>query len=172
MSILDKLNEKQREAAKKIEGPLLILAGAGSGKTRTITYRIAHMINEKGISPYKILAVTFTNKAAKEMRERVELLIGEDAHKAMISTFHSFGVRLLRVYGDKLGYNANFTIYDTDDQKRVIRGIMKELVVNDKSLTEGAVVSIISKLKENSISVSDYEKENRFDSNYKIILEC
>lgn len=172
MSILDKLNEKQREAAKKIEGPLLILAGAGSGKTRTITYRIAHMINEKGISPYKILAVTFTNKAAKEMRERVELLIGEDAHKAMISTFHSFGVRLLRVYGDKLGYNANFTIYDTDDQKRVVRGIMKELVVGDKSLTEGAVVSIISKLKENSVSVSDYEKENRFDANYKIILEC
>lgn len=172
MSILDKLNEKQREAAKKIGGPLLILAGAGSGKTRTITYRIAHMINEKGISPYKILAVTFTNKAAKEMRERVELLIGEDAHKAMISTFHSFGVRLLRVYGDKLGYNANFTIYDTDDQKRVVRGIMKELVVGDKSLTEGAVVSIISKLKENSVSVSDYEKENRFDANYKIILEC
>lgn len=172
MSILNKLNQKQREAAEKIEGPLLILAGAGSGKTRTITYRIAYMINEKGISPYKILAVTFTNKAAKEMRERVELLIGEDAHKAMISTFHSFGVRLLRVYGDKLGYNANFTIYDTDDQKRVIRGIMKELVVNDKSLTEGAVVSIISKLKENSVSVSDYEKENRFDSNYKIILEC
>lgn len=172
MSILNKLNQKQREAAEKIEGPLLILAGAGSGKTRTITYRMAYMINEKGISPYKILAVTFTNKAAKEMRERVELLIGEDAHKAMISTFHSFGVRLLRVYGDKLGYNANFTIYDTDDQKRVIRGIMKELVVNDKSLTEGAVVSIISKLKENSVSVSDYEKENRFDSNYKIILEC
>lgn len=172
MSILNKLNQKQREAAEKIEGPLLILAGAGSGKTRTITYRIAYMINEKGISPYKILAVTFTNKAAKEMRERVELLIGEDAHKAMISTFHSFGVRLLRVYGDKLGYNANFTIYDTDDQKRVIRGIMKELVVNDKLLTEGAVVSIISKLKENSVSVSDYEKENRFDSNYKIILEC
>ncbi|MCQ8211277.1 UvrD-helicase domain-containing protein [Cetobacterium somerae] len=172
MSILDKLNEKQREAAQKIQGPLLILAGAGSGKTRTITYRIAHMINEKGISPYKILAVTFTNKAAREMRERVELLIGDDAHKAMISTFHSFGVRLLRVYGDKLGYNANFTIYDTDDQKRVVRGIMKELVVNDKSLTEGAVVSIISKLKENGVTVSDYEKENRFDANYKIVLEC
>ncbi|WP_047384269.1 MULTISPECIES: ATP-dependent helicase [unclassified Cetobacterium] len=172
MSILDKLNEKQRAAAQKIEGPLLILAGAGSGKTRTITYRIAHMINEKGISPYKILAVTFTNKAAKEMRERVELLIGDDAHKAMISTFHSFGVRLLRVYGDKLGYGANFTIYDTDDQKRVVRAIMKELVVTDKSLTEGAVVSIISKLKENSVSVADYEKENRFDNNYKIILEC
>lgn len=172
MSILDKLNEKQREAAAKIEGPLLILAGAGSGKTRTITYRIAHMIQEKGISPYKILAVTFTNKAAKEMKERVELLIGDDAHKAMISTFHSFGVRLLRVYGDKLGYNSNFTIYDTDDQKRIVRGILKELVVKDKNLTEGNIVSIISKLKENGVTSSDYEKENRFDMNYKIILEC
>ncbi|MGL6065531.1 MAG: ATP-dependent helicase [Cetobacterium sp.] len=172
MSILDRLNEKQRAAAQKIEGPLLILAGAGSGKTRTITYRIAHMINEKGISPYKILAVTFTNKAAKEMRERVESLVGDDAHKAMVSTFHSFGVRLLRVYGEKLGYGPNFTIYDMDDQKRVVRNIMKELVLTDKSLTEGIVVSIISKLKENSITVSDYEKDNRFDTHYKIVLEC
>lgn len=89
MSILDKLNDKQREAAAKIEGALLILAGAGSGKTRTITYRIAHMIDEIGISPYKILAVTFTNKAAKEMKERVESLVGEDAKRVMISTFHS-----------------------------------------------------------------------------------
>ncbi|MGL4988944.1 MAG: ATP-dependent helicase [Cetobacterium sp.] len=172
MSILDRLNEKQRAAAQKIEGPLLILAGAGSGKTRTITYRIAHMINEKGVSPYKILAVTFTNKAAKEMRERVESLIGDDAHKAMISTFHSFGVRLLRVYGEKLGYGANFTIYDTDDQKRVVRNIMKSLVLTDKSLTEGMVVSIISKLKENGVTISDYEKDNRFDNHYKIVLEC
>lgn len=172
MSILSKLNSKQREAAEKIEGPLLILAGAGSGKTRTITFRIAHMIQEKGISPYKILAVTFTNKAAKEMKERVESLIGDDAHKAMISTFHSFGVRLLRVYGDKLGYAPNFTIYDTDDQKRIVRNIMKELVIKDKGLTEGAVVSIISKLKENGVTPSDYEKENRFDMNHKIILDC
>lgn len=172
MSILDKLNEKQREAAEKIEGPLLILAGAGSGKTRTITYRIAHMINEKGISPYKILAVTFTNKAAKEMKERVESLIGEDAHKAMISTFHSFGVRLLRVYGEKLGYNANFTIYDTDDQKRVVRNILKALVVKDKNLTEGIIVSTISKLKEDGVGPDQYEKENMFMPNYKIIAEC
>ncbi|MGL5052606.1 MAG: ATP-dependent helicase [Cetobacterium sp.] len=172
MSILDRLNEKQRAAAQKIEGPLLILAGAGSGKTRTITYRIAHMINEKGISPYKILAVTFTNKAAKEMRERVESLVGDDAHKAIVSTFHSFGVRLLRVYGEKLGYGSNFTIYDMDDQKRVVRNIMKELVLTDKSLTEGIIVSIISKLKENSITVSDYEKDNKFDTHYKIVLEC
>ena len=143
MSILDKLNDKQREAAAKIEGALLILAGAGSGKTRTITYRIAHMIDEIGISPYKILAVTFTNKAAKEMKERVESLVGEDAKRVMISTFHSFGLRLLRVYGDRLGYNANFTIYDTDDQKRVAKNIMKDLVVKDKSLKEGLVASII-----------------------------
>ena len=98
MSILEKLNDRQRKAAEKIEGALLILAG--SGKTRTITYRIAHMIQELGISPYKILAVTFTNKAAKEMKERVEDLVGEDGRRTMVSTFHSFGVRLLRTYGD------------------------------------------------------------------------
>lgn len=172
MSILDKLNEKQRAAAEKIEGALLILAGAGSGKTRTVTFRIAHMINEKGISPYKILAVTFTNKAAKEMRERVEKLVGEDAYKTTVSTFHSFGVKLLRIYGDKLGYNSNFTIYDTDDQKRIVRNILKEIAYTDKSLTEGNIVSIISKLKENRVTPEEYEKENSYDNNYKIILEC
>lgn len=171
MSILDKLNEKQRAAASKIDGALLILAGAGSGKTRTITYRIAHMIEEKGISPYKILAVTFTNKAAKEMRERVELLIGEDAKRAMISTFHSFGVRLLRVYGEQLGYNSNFNIYDSDDQKRVVKNIMKELVIKDKNLTESNIVSKISKLKEEGISLEEYEKNNKFDSNHNVIYE-
>ena len=157
MSILDRLNDRQREAASKIEGALLILAGAGSGKTRTITYRIAHMIQEIGISPYSILAVTFTNKAAKEMKERVEDLIGEDAKKTMISTFHSFGLRLLRIYGDRLGYGANFTIYDTDDQKRVVKNILKELVVKDKNLTEGIIVSKISKLKEEETPIEEYE---------------
>ncbi|WP_291259160.1 ATP-dependent helicase [Fusobacterium sp.] len=171
MSILDKLNDKQREAASKIEGALLILAGAGSGKTRTITYRIAHMIEEKGISPYKILAVTFTNKAAKEMKERVESLIGEEANRVMISTFHSFGLRLLRVYGDRLGYNANFTIYDTDDQKRVVKNIMKELIIKDKNLKEGLVVSIISKLKEDGISPEEYENSEKYNENGKIISE-
>ena len=171
MSILDKLNDRQREAAAKIEGALLILAGAGSGKTRTITYRIAHMIEEMGISPYKILAVTFTNKAAKEMKERVESLIGEDAGRVMISTFHSFGLRLLRVYGDRLGYNPNFTIYDTDDQKRVVKNIMKELVIKDKNLKEGLIVSVISKLKEDGITPEEYEKTERFIDNGKIIVE-
>lgn len=172
MSILEKLNDRQRKAAEKIEGALLILAGAGSGKTRTITYRIAHMIQELGISPYKILAVTFTNKAAKEMKERVEDLIGEDGKRTMVSTFHSFGVRLLRTYGDRLGYGANFTIYDADDQKRVVKGIMKELVVKDKNLTEGMVVSLISKLKEEEVSADEYEKaENKYNMNAAIVSE-
>lgn len=172
MSILDRLNDRQREAASKIEGALLILAGAGSGKTRTITYRIAHMIKEIGISPYSILAVTFTNKAAKEMKERVEDLIGEDAKKTMISTFHSFGLRLLRIYGDRLGYSANFSIYDVDDQKRVIKGILKELVVKDKNLTEGIIASKISKLKEEETPIEEYEKsEGNYNQNAKIIAE-
>ncbi|MEE1476027.1 ATP-dependent helicase [Fusobacterium sp.] len=172
MSILDRLNDRQREAASKIEGALLILAGAGSGKTRTITYRIAHMIKEIGISPYSILAVTFTNKAAKEMRERVEDLIGEDAKKTMVSTFHSFGLRLLRIYGDRLGYSVNFSIYDVDDQKRVVKGILKELVVKDKSLTEGIIASKISKLKEEETPIEEYEKsEGSYNQNAKIIAE-
>ena len=171
MSILDKLNSEQKKAGAKVNGPLLILAGAGSGKTRTITYRIAYMIQELGISPYSILAVTFTNKAAKEMRERVENLIGEDGKRAMISTFHSFGLRLLRVYSKIAGYDSNFTIYDTDDQKKVVKGIMKQLVIKNKDLTEGKIVSRISKLKEDGISPEEYEKEHKFESDANIIYE-
>ena len=171
MSILDKLNTEQKKAGKKIEGPLLILAGAGSGKTRTITYRIAYMIQELGISPYSILAVTFTNKAAKEMKERVEGLIGEDGKRAMISTFHSFGLRLLRVYSKAIGYDSNFTIYDVDDQKKVIKGIMKQLVIKNKDLTEGKIASRISKLKEDGVSPEDYEKNNKFEPDANIISE-
>lgn len=171
MSILDKLNSEQKKAGAKVNGPLLILAGAGSGKTRTITYRIAYMIQELGISPYSILAVTFTNKAAKEMRERVENLIGEDGKRAMISTFHSFGLRLLRVYSKIVGYDSNFTIYDTDDQKKVVKGIMKQLVIKNKDLTEGKIVSRISKLKEDGISPEEYEKDHRFESDANIIYE-
>ena len=171
MSILDKLNSEQKKAGAKVNGPLLILAGAGSGKTRTITYRIAYMIQELGISPYSILAVTFTNKAAKEMRERVENLIGEDGKRAMISTFHSFGLRLLRVYSKIAGYDSNFTIYDTDDKKKVVKGIMKQLVIKNKDLTEGKIVSRISKLKEDGISPEEYEKDHRFEPDANIIYE-
>lgn len=172
MSILEKLNDKQKKAASQIEGPLLILAGAGSGKTRTITYRIAHMVQEVGVSPYSILAVTFTNKAAKEMKERVEDLIGEDGKKVMISTFHSFSLRLLRVYGDRLGYTPNFTIYDVDDQKRIIKAISKELGRDKelKNLKEKQIASIISQAKEDKITPEDYEK-TAYTEETKIIAE-
>lgn len=170
MSILNNLNTEQQKAASKVEGPVLILAGAGSGKTRTVTYRIAHMVMEKGISPYKILAVTFTNKAAREMRERVETLIGEDSKRVMVSTFHAFGVRLLRMYGVDLGYNSNFNIYDGDDQKRLIKNIMKDLVITDKSITPARIASIISRLKEDGITPEEYEKDSRgFLESYKTV---
>ncbi len=157
--LLEKLNNKQREAAAQVNGSILILAGAGSGKTRTITYRIANMIENENISPYNILAVTFTNKAAKEMRERVEALIGEEAKKCTISTFHSFGVKLLRMYARELGYDSNFTIYDTDDQRRVVKTILKEYgleKVNDRE-----IAALISKAKEEDLPLKDFEYINK-----------
>ena len=163
LNLLEKLNEKQREAASQLDGSLLILAGAGSGKTRTITYRIAHMIENIGISPYSILAVTFTNKAAKEMRERVENLVGEVAKSCTISTFHSFGMRLLRMYAAEVGYNPNFTIYDTDDQRRIIKAILKgqNITVNGNKLTERELISIISKIKEEIKTIEEYSVMNK-----------
>ncbi len=163
LNLLEKLNEKQREAASQIDGSILILAGAGSGKTRTITYRIAHMIENIGISPYSILAVTFTNKAAKEMRERVEDLVGEVAKSCTISTFHSFGMRLLRMYATEVGYNPNFTIYDTDDQRRIIKAILKgqNITMNGNKLTERDLISIISKIKEEIKTVEEYSVMNK-----------
>ena len=163
LNLLEKLNDKQKEAASQIDGSILILAGAGSGKTRTITYRIAHMIENIGISPYSILAVTFTNKAAKEMRERVEDLVGEVAKSCTISTFHSFGMRLLRMYAAEVGYNPNFTIYDTDDQKRIIKAILKgqNITVNGNKLTERELISIISKIKEEIKTIEEYSVMNK-----------
>ena len=163
LNLLEKLNDKQKEAASQIDGSILILAGAGSGKTRTITYRIAHMIENIGISPYSILAVTFTNKAAKEMRERVENLVGEVAKSCTISTFHSFGMRLLRMYAAEVGYSPNFTIYDTDDQKRIIKAILKgqNITVNGNKLTERDLISIISKIKEEIKTIEEYSVMNK-----------
>ncbi len=157
--LLEKLNDKQREAAAQVDGSILILAGAGSGKTRTITYRIANMIENVGINPYSILAVTFTNKAAKEMRERVESLIGEEAKKCTISTFHSFGVKLLRMYAKELGYDLNFTIYDGDDQKRIVKTILKEYGL--EKINDREIASLISKIKEEDLSVKEYEYINK-----------
>lgn len=162
--LLQKLNERQREAAAQINGAILILAGAGSGKTRTITYRIAHMIKEIGINPHNILAVTFTNKAAKEMRERVEELVGEDAKKCMISTFHSFGVRLLRMYAEQIGYAKNFTIYDGDDQKKIIKNIIKEFNLEKENVEVRSVISLISKVKEENEDLKEIAHYNRYFS--------
>ena len=140
---LDQLNSEQRKAVTHKDGPLLILAGAGSGKTSTMTHRIAYLIREKGVSPYQILAVTFTNKAAKEMRDRVEALIGRGLNM-WILTFHSACLRILRIYGDKIGYDKSFVIYDPGDQKTVLKNCMKELAIDDKNITPAYVLSIIS----------------------------
>ena len=178
LNLLEKLNDKQREAASQIDGSILILAGAGSGKTRTITYRIAHMIENIGISPYSILAVTFTNKAAKEMRERVEDLVGDIAKACTISTFHSFGMRLLRMYAKEVGYNSNFTIYDTDDQKRIVKAILKgqNISLNGVKLTERDIVSMISKIKEEIKTLDEYSIMNKqivevYDKYNRVLLE-
>ncbi len=121
MNIYDTLNPEQKEAVLQTEGPVLILAGAGSGKTRVLTHRIAYLIDEKGVNPWNIMAITFTNKAAGEMRERVDKIVGFGSESIWVSTFHSSCVRILRRYIDRLGYENNFTIYDTDDQKSLMK---------------------------------------------------
>jgi ATP-dependent DNA helicase pcrA len=159
MSILNKLNKNQRKAAEKIEGPVLILAGAGSGKTRTVTYRIAHMIKEKNISPLNILALTFTNKAAREMKERAEELIGEEnSYNLVVSTFHSFAVRILKTYSERIGYGRNFNIYDVDDQKSIITKIKKEMNIKD-DIAPGRIANRISKLKEDGVGLDEVSRQ-------------
>ena len=129
MSIYDSLNDMQKEAVYQTEGPVLILAGAGSGKTRVLTHRIAYLIEEKGVNPWNILAITFTNKAAGEMRERVDQLVGFGSESIWVSTFHSACVRILRRFIDRLGYDTNFTIYDTDDQKSLMKEVCRYLQI-------------------------------------------
>ena len=155
MSIYDTLNEQQKQGVFTTEGPVLLLAGAGSGKTRVLTHRIAYLIEEMGINPYQIMAITFTNKAAGEMKERVESLVGF-ADSAWITTFHSTCVRILRRYIDRIGYDTNFVIYDADDQKSVIKDICKRLNVDTKVLKERTVLSAISSAKDELISTNEY----------------
>ena len=147
MNIYDTLNEQQKKGVFTTEGPVLILAGAGSGKTRVITHRIAYLIEEKQVNPWNIMAITFTNKAASEMRERIDNLIGFGSESIWVSTFHSSCVRILRRFIDRLGYDNNFTIYDTDDQKTVMKDICKRLNIDTKNIKEKAVLSIISSAK-------------------------
>lgn len=156
MSIYDTLNPMQQQAVFFDRGPLLILAGAGSGKTRVLTHRIAYLIEERGISPFQILAITFTNKAAKEMRERVDKIVSYGAENVWVSTFHSTCVRILRRFIESLGYSRNFTIYDADDQKTLIRDICKALNIDTKQVKERAYLSAISSAKDELISPEEY----------------
>ena len=156
MSIYDTLNEQQREAVYCTDGPLLILAGAGSGKTRVLTHRIAYLIEEKGVNPWNILAITFTNKAAGEMRERVDNLVGFGSESIWVSTFHSTCVRILRRHIDRLGYDTNFTIYDTDDQKTLMKDICKLVEIDTKVYKERNLLAAISAAKNEMISAQEY----------------
>lgn len=157
--ILQSLNPVQKEAASCTEGPLLILAGAGSGKTRVLTHRIAYLIEEKGVNPWNIMAITFTNKAAKEMRDRVNRLVEFGAESIWVATFHSSCVRILRRYIDRLGYDNHFTIYDTDDQKSIIRKAVKELDLDPKQYREGPLLGVISAAKNEMIEPQDFETQ-------------
>ena len=157
------LNKKQQEAVECTEGPLLILAGAGSGKTRVLTYRIAHLIEDCGVNPWNILAITFTNKAAGEMRERVDRIVGYGSESVWVSTFHSACVRILRRYIDRLGYDTNFTIYDTEDQKTVMKDVCRRLELDPKIYKERAVLSVISNAKNEYITPNEFQLQARGD---------
>lgn len=144
MSDLELLNREQKEAVLYTEGPLLILAGAGSGKTRALTFRIAHLIDECGVNPWNILAITFTNKAAGEMRERVDRIAGYGSESVWVSTFHSACVRILRRYIDRLGYDTSFTIYDKEDQKTVMKDVCRRLQIDPKMYKEQMLLNAVS----------------------------
>lgn len=157
MSIFDSLNKEQQEAVRHNKGPLLILAGAGSGKTRVLTHRIAYLIDELNVNPWNILALTFTNKAASEMRERVDKIVGYGSENIWVSTFHSTCVRILRRYIECLGYDRSFTIYDGDDQKTLMRDICKYLGIDTKNIKERTLLSAISSAKDELITPDEYE---------------
>ena len=157
MSIYDTLNEPQREAVLHTDGPLLILAGAGSGKTRVLTHRIAYLIEEMGVNPWNILAITFTNKAAGEMRQRVDDLVGFGSESIWVSTFHSMCVRILRRFIDRLGYDNRFTIYDTDDQKTLMKAVCKKVDIDTKRFKERMLLSVISSAKNEMILPEEFE---------------
>ena len=168
MSIYDTLNDRQREAVFYTEGPLLILAGAGSGKTRVLTHRIAYLIVEKGINPWNILAITFTNKAAHEMRERVDRIAGNvGGGSVWVSTFHSTCVRILRRHIDRLGYDNNFTIYDADDQKTLMKEICRKMNIDTKKVKERALLAQISHAKDELLNPDEMEMNAGADFNQK-----
>ena len=171
MDLKTLLNKEQYEGATTIDGQVLILAGAGTGKTRVLTYRMAHMIEDLGIAPYKILAITFTNKASKEMQERVKRIIGEKADDMWISTFHSTCVRILRREIEKIGYKKSFSIYDSSDQKVLVKECMKALGINDKDLTEQEIIGKISRAKDSMQSPESFMREHEDNFREKKIAD-
>ena len=172
MSIYEKLNPMQQEAVYTTNGPLLILAGAGAGKTRVLTHRIAYLIDECGVNPWNILAITFTNKAAGEMRERVDDIVGFGSEQIWVSTFHSACVKILRRFADLLGYERNFVIYDTDDQKHVMKEICKRLHIDTKVHKERAILSAISSAKNEMIDAKAYALNAAGDYSKKRIADA
>ena len=155
--ILKGLNDKQYEAVVNTEGPCLVIAGAGSGKTKVLTHKIAYLIGEKGVHPWDILAITFTNKAANEMKERIEGLVGEAAKDIWMGTFHSICVRILRRFIDRIGFDSSFIIFDTSDQKTLVKGCLKDLAIDDKMFTDRAVLSEISNAKNEMLEPEQYQ---------------
>lgn len=172
MSIYDKLNAMQKEAVFHTEGPLLILAGAGSGKTSVLTHRVAYLIDEANVNPYNILAITFTNKAAGEMRERVDKIVGFGSEQIFVSTFHSMCVRILRRHIDMIGFDNNFTIYDSDDQKTVVKEVLKKLNIDTKLLKERTVMNQISSCKDELITPEQFALQTMGDSNKRKLAAC
>lgn len=159
ISNMEGLNDRQAEAVMHTDGPVLLLAGAGSGKTRVLTHRVAYLIEEKGVDPYNILAITFTNKAAGEMRDRVDRIVSHGARRVWVSTFHALCVRILRRYIDRLGFEKSFTIYDSDDQKAAVKACLKKLNIDPKQYSEKMIISEISKAKEQFIAPYEYDRE-------------
>jgi DNA helicase-2/ATP-dependent DNA helicase PcrA len=155
MGLYDTLNEQQKKGVFTTDGPVLILAGAGSGKTSVLTRRIAYLIEEKKVNPWNILAITFTNKAAGEMRERVDNLVGFGSESIWVSTFHSTCVRILRRHIDRLGFDNSFTIYDSDDSKSVMKDVCKKLNIDTKQLKERTILNAISAAKDNLVSTTE-----------------
>lgn len=156
--LLNGLNPEQQEAVKTTDGPLLLMAGAGSGKTRVLTHRVAYLMVEKGVNPYNILAITFTNKAAKEMKERIGSIMGGAAEDVWISTFHSMCVRILRRDIDRIGFNRNFTILDPTDQQSVVKGILKDKNIDPKKFDARSILGTISSAKNELVDPEEYSK--------------
>ena len=167
-ALLDRMNDEQKQAVKTTQGPLLIMAGAGSGKTRVLTHRIAYLLDEKDVSPYNVLAITFTNKAAKEMKERISHLVGPEAESIWISTFHSMCVRILRRDIDRIGIERNFTIIDPTDQKSVIKEVLKKENIDSKKYEPRMFIGAISNLK-NELNLIFFARAQLITQNEKTV---